>query len=375
MNLRRTWAISRRIAEFFRRDHRTLALMFVAPIVIMALLGWVIRDQAPPTTRVAVVNMAGPGGEVARTAIDAAASSAGLDVHTDITADDAARQALRDQVIDVAVVLSLEGNVRTVTVITPGIDPPADAGHVSDLRQVVTDALGVVGPTFAQESLYGSGDGDFFNAFAPALVGFVVFFLVFILTGVSFLRERIGGTLERLLATPVRRLEIVVGYSLGFAIFATLQVALVLAFVLWTVHVDPIGPLPAINIGLGVPSAGSPILAFVITLLLAISAVNLGIFLSTFARTEFQILQFIPLVIVPQGLLSGIFWPTDALPGILQPIARIMPMTYGIDGLREVLVKGSGLGSSAVQLDIIVLAGIAIVLAVAATLTIRREVA
>ena len=355
MNLRRTWAISRRIAEFFRRDHRTLALMFVAPIVIMALLGWVIRDQAPPTTRVAVVNMAGPGGEVARTAIDAAASSAGLDVHTDITADDAARQALRDQVIDVAVVLSLEGNVRTVTVITPGIDPPADAGHVS-----VTDALGVVGPTFAQESLYGSGDGDFFNAFAPALVGFVVFFLVFILTGVSFLRERIGGTLERLLATPVRRLEIVVGYSLGFAIFATL---------------DPIGPLPAINIGLGVPSAGSPILAFVITLLLAISAVNLGIFLSTFARTEFQILQFIPLVIVPQGLLSGIFWPTDALPGILQPIARIMPMTYGIDGLREVLVKGSGLGSSAVQLDIIVLAGIAIVLAVAATLTIRREVA
>jgi ABC-2 type transport system permease protein len=376
MNGRRTWAISRRIAEFFRRDHRTLALMFVAPIVIMALLGWVIRDQAPPTTRIAVVNLDGAQGEIVRGRLDSGAAAAGLEVHADITAEDAARQALRDSVIDVALILSFQdGFFLSLKIITPGINPPEDAGHVGDIQKVITDALGPGGPTFEQESIYGAGDGDFFNAFAPALVGFVVFFLVFILTGISFLRERIGGTLERLLATPVRRLEIVVGYSLGFAIFATLQVALVLAFVLGSVHVDAIGPLPEINLGLGVPIAGSPILAFVITLLLAISAVNLGIFLSTFARTEFQILQFIPLVIVPQGLLSGIFWPTSSLPGILQPIAAVMPMTYGIDGLREVLVKGSGLGDWPVQLDIAVLAGIALLLAVAATLTIRREVA
>ena len=123
------------------------------------------------------------------------------------------------------------------------------------------------------------------------------------------------------------------------------------------------------------PSAGPPWLAFGITLLLALAAVNLGIFLSTFARTEFQILQFIPLIIVPQVLLSGIFWPIASLPGILYPIARLMPMTYGIEGLREVLIKGSGLDSPTVQLDIVVLAGIAIFLAVVASLTIRREVA
>jgi ABC-2 type transport system permease protein len=196
-----------------------------------------------------------------------------------------------------------------------------------------------------------------------------------VLTGISFLRERVGGTLERLLATPVRRLEIVVGYSLGFGIFATIQVALVLSFLLGTVHIAAIGPLPEINLGLGVPIAGSPLLAFVITLLGALCAVNLGIFLSTFARTEFQIVQFIPLVIVPQGLLSGIFWPVDSLPELLRPIARLMPMTYGIDGLREVLIKGSDLATPAVQIDIAVLAGIALLLAVAATLTIRREVA
>jgi len=341
----------------------------------MALLGWVIRDQSAPPTRVAVVTPAGPAGDIGRQRFETAAGAAGMDFRAEITTEDAARQALKDEEIDVALILSLENDAPRIKVITPGINPSNDSGRIAELRQVIAVALGQTGPPIGQESIYGAGDGDFFNAFAPALVGFVVFFLVFILTGISFLRERIGGTLERLLATPVRRLEIVVGYSVGFAIFATLQVALVLAFVLGSVHIEAIGPLPEINLGLGVPIAGSPILAFVITLLLALCAVNLGIFLSTFARTEFQILQFIPLVIVPQSLLAGLLWPVESLPGILQPIARVLPMTYGIDGLREVLVKGSGLGDAAVQLDIAVLGGIALLLAVMATLTIRREVA
>jgi len=378
MNLRRTLAISRRIADLFRRDHRTLALLFVAPIVIMALLGWVIRDQGPADTRLAVVNTAGPVGELIRGQVVSAASDGGLTVDDTITTEDAARQALRDETIDVALVLSVVDNAPRVKFVMPGVNPAQDSSHVGAVQQVLRDALGQAGPAIESETIYGSGgdsESRFFNAFAPALVGFVVFFLIFILTGISFLRERIGGTLERLLATPVRRLEIAVGYSLGFAIFATIQVALILFFVLGTLNIDLADPLPDINFGLGVPIAGSPALAFVITLLLAISAVNLGIFLSTFARTEFQILQFIPLVIVPQGLLSGIFWPIDSLPGVLKPIAYLMPMTYGIDGLREVLIKGSGIDAWAVQLDIIVLAAVALVLAVGATLTIRREVA
>jgi ABC-2 type transport system permease protein len=378
MNLRRTLAISRRIADLFRRDHRTLALLFVAPIVIMALLGWVIRDQGPADTRLAVVNTAGPVGELIRGQVVSAASDGGLTVDDTLTTEDAARQALRDETIDVALVLSVVDNAPRVKFVMPGVNPAQDSSHVGAVQQVLRDALGQAGPAIESETIYGSGgdsESGFFNAFAPALVGFVVFFLIFILTGISFLRERIGGTLERLLATPVRRLEIAVGYSLGFAIFATIQVALILLFVLGTLNIDLADPLPDINFGLGVPIAGSPALAFVITLLLAISAVNLGIFLSTFARTEFQILQFIPLVIVPQGLLSGIFWPIDSLPGVLKPIAYLMPMTYGIDGLREVLIKGSGIDTWAVQLDIIVLVAVALVLAVGATLTIRREVA
>jgi len=374
MSPRRTFAIARRIAEFFRRDHRTLALVFVAPIVIMALLGWVIRDQKPPTSTVAVINDAGAFGDVARQRLSSALTSGGFGFRDDITTDDAARLAVRDGSIDIAMIVSMDGSTPRVVLLTAGLNPAEDSARVGNLRTVLSGAFAQAGPIIDQQTIYNQG-GTFFDAFAPALVGFVVFFLVFVLTGISFLRERVGGTLERLLATPVRRQEIVVGYSAGFGFFAMLQVALVLLFVLGTIHLAAMGPLPEINFGLGVPSAGSPLLAFLITLLLAISAVNLGIFLSTFARTEFQILQFIPLIIVPQVLLSGIFWPVASLPGILAPIARLMPMTYGIEGLREVLIKGSGLESPTVQLDILVLAGLAVGLAVVATLTIRREIA
>ena len=217
-------------------------------------------------------------------------------------------------------------------------------------------------------------DAGFLDSFTPALVGFLVFFLVFVLTGISFLRERVGGTLERLLATPVRRSEIAVGYSAGFTFFATLQSRRA-ALRAYERHIAGDRTVPGVQHRSGRANAGSPLLAFVITLPAWPAAVNLGIFLSTFARTEFQIVQFIPLVIVPQALLAGIIWPVDSLPGILQPIARLLPMTYGIEGLREILVKGADLTSRTLQLDVLVLAGMTICLAVFATLTIRREIA
>jgi ABC transporter DrrB family efflux protein len=103
--------------------------------------------------------------------------------------------------------------------------------------------------------------------------------------------------------------------------------------------------------------------------------VNLGIFLSTFARTELQIVQFIPIVIVPQALLGGVFWPIDRLPDILQAIAHVLPVTYAVDALREIMLKGSDLGAAAVRTDVVVLAAIALVFVVLGALTIKREVA
>ena len=140
-------------------------------------------------------------------------------------------------------------------------------------------------------------------------------------------------------------------------------------------EVPAIGPIPAFTIGLGVSSIGSPALLFLLAVLLALGAVNLGIFLSTFARTELQVIQFIPVVIVPQGLLGGIFWPIDRLPDILQPVAQVLPVTYAVDGLREVMLRGADLSSPSVQLDLAVLAGIALFFVALASRTIKREVA
>ena len=210
----------------------------------------------------------------------------------------------------------------------------------------------------------------------PALVGFFVYFFVYLLTGVSFLRERTGGTLERLMATPVSRGEIVIGYTLGFGLFAIDPGRAADVWVLGTVHVPAIGPLPAFSIGLGVAVAGSPLLAFLVVLLLAIGAVSLGIFLSTFARTELQIIQFIPIVLVPQFLLSGVLFPLSSLPAVIQPFAPIMPLT--LRGRTACARCSSAAPTSAVgqlQLDLLVLAAFAVFFATIASLTIRREVA
>jgi ABC-2 type transport system permease protein len=380
MNLRRTFAISRRIANAFKRDERSLALMFVAPIVVLGLLGWVIRDQGEPETRFAVVNAAGGPGERFKLGIEQAAADAGITIEQ-VADETAARDALRVGDVDVVLVLpddlfANQSRPPALRFITPGINPADDGGRIARLQGALLPAFaGSAFPTIEPETIYGSPDGDQLDAFAPALVAFFSYFLVFVLTGISFLRERVGGTLERLLATPVRRSEIVTGYSAGFGFFATLQVILIMAFALGTLHVPALGPLPAFSVGLGIANAGSPALAFLVALLLALGAVNLGIFLSTFARTELQVVQFIPIVIVPQALLCGLLWPISSLPELLQPIAKVLPLTYAIDGLREVLVKGSDLSSAALRFDLAILAAIAVFLAVLASRTIRREVA
>jgi ABC-2 type transport system permease protein len=392
MSPRRVAAVARRIAEGFRRDRRSLALLIVAPLVIVALLGWVLRDQKQASTEILVVNEAGQVGQRVVAALEAA-SGAANDGTTIRAADsrDAAVAALRGSEADLAVVIpsTLAGDVvaghsPVITVISEGTDPAAESGAFASLQGLLRTLAGSLAPPGAQapivptlqrQTVYLSPNADQLDVLAPVFLGLFAYFFVFVLTGVSFLRERVGGTLERLLATPVRRGEIVLGYAIGFSIFATVQVLILTLYVLGRLDVPAIGPVGSFTIGLNVPSAGSPAIAFFVAFLLAVGAVNLGIFLSTFARTELQIVQFIPIVIVPQGLLGGIFWPLDRLPDVLQAIAHVMPVTYAVEALREVMLKGSDFSSPTVQTDLLLLAGIAVVFVLLATVTIKREIA
>jgi ABC-2 type transport system permease protein len=394
MNPRRVAAVARRIAEGFRRDRRSLALLIVAPVVITALLGWVLRDQSAANTRLVIANPAGAvGDQVAGHLKDAASSvdpTYGLTVTSDDPASaDEAKTLIRNGQADVALVLpsdipgAIQSGTLSLTIITAGTDPISDGPRVAAVVQLLQAAAknlappGAVAltPQIQRQTVYLSPDADQLDVLAPVFLGLFAYFFVYILTGVSFLRERIGGTLERLLATPVTRAEIVVGYSIGFSIFATIQVAVLTLFVLGHVDVPAIGPIGAWTLGLDVQTAGNPLVAFVVALLLAIGAVNLGIFLSTFARTELQVVQFIPIVIVPQALLGGVFWPVDRLPDVLRAIAQVMPVKYAVDALREVMLKGADIGAEAVRNDLLVLAGIALFFVVLASATIKREVA
>jgi ABC-2 type transport system permease protein len=393
VSLRRVLAVARRVAQGFRRDERTLALMFVVPLVVTALLGWVLSEQKTEIVRVVVVNEAGVVGDRIVAALTTAAADPrnDLEITRTVSTEPEAEALIRDGTAQLGLVIPpdlldaiMGGRAPTLTVITEGTEPAAEAGRFGTLQGVMTTvaknlippggATPVV-PQVERRTIYLSPDASQADVFAPIFLGLFGYFFVYLLTGISFLRERIGGTLERLLGTPVTRGEIVLGYSLGFSIFAALQTLLLTLFILNSVVVPEIGPMPSFTIGLGVGSAGSPALAFLVALLLSIGAVNLGIFLSTFARTELQILQFIPLVIVPQILLGGVFWPVNRLPDVLHAIAQVLPLTYAVDALREVMLKGADLGSSAVQLDLGVLAGIALFFVVLASGTIKREIA
>ena len=383
MNLLRVAAVFRRIVAQFRRDPRSLALLFVAPVAIIALLGWVLSSQQSSATNVAIVNEStSPVGLIAAKLQSALSQQPGVSVQPWTTDESTARQMLKDKKVDVVVILPPDFSVENpkIELLTLGLNPMGEASVLPALQKALIglEALGnndAPVPSIERATVYGSPDATQLDSLAPVVVGFFAYFFVFILTGISFLRERIGGTLERLLATPVSRSEIVLGYSLGFGFFATLQVAIVLAFVLGRLGIPALGPVPAFAIGLGVQTIGNPLIAYLLVLVLGLGAVSLGIFLSTFARTELQILQFIPIVIVPQGLLGGFFWPIDQLPSLLQPVARLLPVTYAIDGLRQVMIAGADLTSGQVLLDLGVLVGIAAFFMVLAAGTIRREVA
>ena len=375
MSARRILALFRRVTVEIVRDRPSLALLFIAPLVMSGLITFIIREGATPTVDAVIVNQGGLQGTVAATALGNSIEADG-GTFSVLDSETAARTAIEDGGASVAVILPADLSARqapTLTVMTDGLDPIGESTQVGQLQRSIMQAASAISgasvPQITHVTVYGVPSDDPMARFAPAIVAFFAYFFVYLLTGVSFLRERIGGTLERLMATPVARGEIVAGYSLGFGLLATVQMAVLLAWALGSIEIGPV------RIGLGIETAGSAVFAFVVVLLLAIGAVSLGILVSTFARTELQVIQSIPLIMVPQFLLSGVLFPVSSLPEILQPLVFIMPLYYAVDGLRHVFVAGADLTSGALLFDLLVLGAFAVVFGILASFTIRREVA
>ena len=375
MNVQRVLALFRRVTLEIVRDRPSLALLLVAPLVMSGLITFIIREGDTPTVDAVVVNQAGVSGALVATSlgnsIEAGGGSVGM-----LDSEEAARQAIEDGEASVAVILPAElmaGTAPHLTVMTNGLDPRGESTQVGQLQRAVMETAsaitGASAPEITHVTIYGVPSTDPMARFAPAIVAFFAYFFVYLLTGVSFLRERTGGTLERLMATPVTRGEIVTGYSLGFGLMAVIQMIVLLTWALTSIEFGPV------SIGLGIETAGSAVYAFLVVMLLATGAVSLGILVSTFARTELQVIQSIPLILVPQFLLSGVLFPVSSLPGVLQPLVAVMPLHYAVDGLRQVFVAGADLTSLALLFNLLVLGLFAALFAILASFTIRREVA
>ncbi|NBD22733.1 ABC transporter permease [Paenibacillus glycinis] len=333
-------ALALRIIRQFVRDKRTLALLFLAPLLILGLMKLVFNGNAiEPDIGLVQAPSAAVGERLEKAGAHVSAYPEAI----------AAEGALRDRELDAY--LAFADGQPSVTL--EGSDPSMNQSVLLLLQRVLSESAQAVQPRISY--LHGSEDMASFDSFGPVLIGFFSFFFVFMLAGVSFLRERTGGTLERLLATPIRRSEIVLGYLLGFGLFTLLQAALIAWF--------------SIDV-LGLYMDGSIWYVLLMNLLLSLTALTLGTLLSSFASNEFQIIQFIPLVIVPQVFFSGLF-NLDAMTPWLQYLSRIMPLYYGADAMRDIMIRGEGW--SGISTDVYVLAGFSAVFALLNVIALKKH--
>jgi len=320
--MRVTGVIIRIIRQFFR-DKRSLAMMFGAPMLLLWLLSLVFtqKDYVP---HIAVVDVPAPIVKTMKTQ-EASIYEYGKEK---------AISELEQQKVDAVIYLE-NGKMN---LLLEGSDSSKNRAVLQVLQKSSEkNDVSVMKPEV--NYLHGSKDFTMFDGLGPVLIGFFTFFFVFILSGVSFVRERLSGTLERLLSTPVRRWEIVVGYIIGFGIFAFIQSIIIVNF---SVYI------------LDLYVAGSIWLTLLITCMLSLTALTLGTFLSAYANNEFQMIQFIPLVIVPQIFFSGLF-PIESMNKWLQILGKLFPLTYGADAMRQVMIRNQGITEIALDLTVLLL--------------------
>jgi ABC-2 type transport system permease protein len=347
-----------------------MALLFVAPLVVMTILNFVLNSSTANVTLAIVPPPGAQGAALGDSLTSALAGAKG--VSTTIITASQVDSKLKAGDADAALVFPddffptlASGGPAQITLRLEGSSPNA----ANEAKQLAAFALSKAASSLpASQSgaapvvsldtsyLYGGPQYTQTDALAPIFVGLFSFFFVFLLSSVAFIRERGQGTLERVMVSPLSQTELTLGYVIGLTLFATIQSIVILLFVIYVLQVH---------------YAGSLGLLFLVTLLLTIGGVNLGIFASAFARNEFQVVQFIPLLIVPQALLGGLFFAVKTLPVVLKQLAYVMPLTWANFALQDVMLKG--LGFDDIWPDLVFLAGFAILMVFAAAISLRQE--
>jgi ABC-2 type transport system permease protein len=195
-----------------------------------------------------------------------------------------------------------------------------------------------------------------FSAAAPALLAVFPFAIMFIVTSITTLRERTTATLERLMTMPIAKLDLLFGYAIAFGVVAVLQVLVATGISLtW----------------LGLEIDGSVWLLVLIAVLDALLGTALGLLASAFARTEFQAVQFMPAIVMPQVLLCGLFAPRDSMTPVLEWLSNVMPLSYAVDALAQV-TQTSDVDGTLVR-NLVIVAGCGLLALVLGAATLRRR--
>ena len=340
----RTIAIAKKVIKELLRDKRTLAMMFVAPVFIMWLMN--LMFSASTTVNVKLATQDLPTGLV--TKMDEL-DHVDIETYQDL---DQAKEALANEKVD-AVISYKDGEYQVDYANT-------DASKTSMIRQVLRTSIASEGtdqllsrikqalpqlkldakaPEIKESYQYGDKNTGFFARMIPILISFVVFFFVFLISGMALLKERTSGTLDRLLATPVKRSEIVYGYMLSYGIIAIFQTAVVVLAAIWLLDVEVVGNI--LNV-------------IIVNVVLALVALAFGILLSTLAKSEFQMMQFIPLVIMPQLFFSGII-PLSSMGEWALTVGKFLPLTYSGDAISQIILYGHNLGDILPNLGVLMI--------------------
>ena len=359
-------AISKKVFLELLRDKRTLILLFIAPVFIMWLMNAAFSANTETNVSIAAVDVSD---SIVKSLDDVKQIKA-----KDYKTESKANHALENQTVDAVLIFKDENDYQVTYANTdPGktnltrqvITSTPKQAQIQDLienfkkaqeasAQAVKKAQSQSGNLQASDSnevnidqaeteeidssqgddinlseqyIYGDEDTTFFTKMTPILMGFFVFFFVFLISGMALLKERTTGTLDRLLATPVKRSDIVYGYMLAYSFIAALQTVVIVLSTIWLLDLEVLG-----NIGD----------VIIVNILFALVALAFGLLLSTLAKSEFQMMQFIPLIITPQLFFSGII-PLDSMTGWVQSIGKVFPLYYAGNALSKIVLNGTSI--------------------------------
>lgn len=365
----RTAVVVRRVLRQIARDRRTLAMLVMQPLVIMAVFGYAFGGEVTDA-RVGVANL--DRGTMGDDILDEVDGEKVRIVHHATAAE--VEEAMRDGSVTVGIVIpanftrNLEaasspagGDTAFLTIYLDNTNPQVTAAAQGAFADAFADALEKRfdrDPAFAfdERVVYGEVDARSLEFFVPGIAAFSIFQLGSLLTVVSIVKERTMGTLPRLMTSPIRRHEIVLGYAAAYGVFSVVQAAAVLGVA---------------TLVFRVPVRGSLLLALLVTTLVGVVALGFGILVSGLARNEFQAVQSSFFLTFPNLFLAGIFAPVEAMPPAVRPFSRLVPLTYAVDALRATVNRGAHLG--AIAFDLVVLAAFAAAFLVGAMFLFGRR--